>query len=778
MKNIHRATVGQTIAIALALTLGATIAQAAPLIVANNTVAAKQPNFEALRPVHPWAPVDTSAAFRGRSGLTPELLAPPLGTTTWTAFGPTPIVNGQRPGNGPVSGRLAGIAADPADPNTIYVAAAGGGVWKTIDGGTSWTQLTDSQSTLSMGAITIAPTTPNVIYAGTGEANNSLDSNFGRGILKSTDGGTTWTLLTGPSNAFNRLTTSEIAVDPTNADVAYAAMAANFGNNVLFGSNTGIWKTTDGGVTWTNTTTAITAALPWSSIQIDPSAPNTLYAAVGDIFGSAQNGVYKSTDGGTTWSPLAGAPNGTASGRIVVAVSKSNPQVLYVSSSSSNSATFGALYKLMLSTDGGATFTDLTGGTPDYMGGQGWYDTTLIVDPTDSNIIYAGGAAGTNSLIRSIDGGSSWTDITGTAQNNGPHADHHAAAFDANGKYLDGNDGGTYRLDNPSSVLWTQLNGNLNTIQFEGIALHPTDPNIALGGSQDNGTSKFSGDLGWTLVEGGDGGFVKYSQTDTNRVYHQAPILSFGTSGFFRRSDDDGTTWISKVNGITDNDNTGNLQNFYAPFVVDPGNGDRVLYGARHVWETTNGGDSWSALGNPPNPNANVDAIGLASSNPDTIYASAGGNIYVTFDHGATWNQQNLPGAASGQTVQDLEVDPSNDQAAYAVVNHFTGGAGNVFRTTDGGLTWTNISGNLADLPVWSLQFDPATPSTLYIGRDDGVYMTTDTGSSWSRFGTGLPNAQVFQIELNTTLGILAAGTHGRGMWEILVPPVDPRNRH
>src|SRR5438132_7315701 len=427
-------------------------------------------------------PFTTPRPIQPSSVASPQSI--PLSMSTWTPLGPAPIVNGARPGGGPVSGRVTGIAAHPSDPNTIYVAAAGGGVWKTTNGGTSWTPLTDFASTLSMGALAIAPSNPLVIYAGTGEANNSGDSNFGGGVLVSTDGGNTWALRNNGGN-FDRRTISEIAIDPTNSNVVYVAVAGG-GVNGLSG-NTGIWKTSDGGVTWTNTTGAIASDLSWSSIRIDPTNPGTLYAAV---WGGAPGGVYKSTNGGISWNLLAGAVSGTAAGRIVVAVAKSNPQVVYVSAASNAT---GGLYKFMRSDDAGSTFTDLTVTTLNYMGNQGWYDTTLIVDPTSSGIVYA---AGSSIMLRSVNSGVTFADIG--FPSGGPHVDHHAAAFDANGKYLDGDDGGIYRFDDPTTFTWTQLNGNLNTIQFYGVALHPTDSNIALVGSQDNGISKYTNSLGWT----------------------------------------------------------------------------------------------------------------------------------------------------------------------------------------------------------------------------------------------------------------------------------------
>ena len=214
-------------------------------------------------------------------------------------------------------------------------------------------------------------------------------------------------------------------------------------------------------------------------------------------------------------------------------------------------------------------------------------------------------------------------------------------AFDSTSRMLLGNDGGIWRYD-PAGPSWTGLNGNLNTIQFEGIGLHPTNPSIAIGGSQDNGTELYNGDLIWTETDGGDGGFAKFSSTNGSRAYHQIPNASFGTN-FFRRSDDGGSsTWTTKTSSISVDVNS---QNFYAPFVVDPGNGDRVLYGTNRVWETTTGGDAWTNISNVNsagfnNSGNNVDAIGLAPSDANTIYASTGGEfattsqIFVTTNHG------------------------------------------------------------------------------------------------------------------------------------------------
>ena len=730
------------------------------------------------QPVDPWEagpPLPRQFAPQQPTGPTLE-----LSTTTWTPIGPSPLaIESPANVNSNVSGRIVAVAAHPTDPNTIYIAAAGGGVWKTTDGGTTWVPLTDTQRTLSMGALAIAKSNPSVIYAGTGEGNNAADSNFGRGILVSTDAGATWTLSTGPANAFDRLATSQISVDPTNPNIAYAAMQ-DFALNGLCCANTGVYKTIDGGTTWTNTTTTIDSTLPWSAVIVDSTTPATAYAAHGEYNGAASNGAYKSINSGGAWPLLGNAPNGTTTGRFALALAPSNSQVLYATVSNPSSP-FGALSKLVRSDNAGMSFSDLTSGTPNYMGGQGWYDTTLIVDPANSAVVYVAGQANTNSILRSANSGVSWTDIhTGGAPNNtSPHADHHGSAFDANGKLLDGNDGGIYRLDTPAPAAWSDLNGNLNTIQFTGIGLHPTNPNIVIGGSQDNGTELYTGNVVWTERDGGDGGYAKFSPTNGNRAYHQIPPGSGGTA-FFRRSDDGGNTWVTKTSSISADVS---VQNFYASFSVDPTNGDRVLYGTNRVWETTTGGDAWTAISasgaNGFNSGgAKVDAVGIAPSDVNTLYAATGGTfatsskIFVTTNRGTSWTEHDLP--AGTARVNDLQVEPGNAMIAYAVVNNFSAN-GHVFRTTNGGTSWSNISGSgagaLPDLPVWSIQVDDSTtPSRLYIGADDGVYSSPDLGVTWSRYGAGLPNAQAVQIELNKTLHILGVATHGRGAWEIQIP--------
>ena len=673
---------------------------------------------------------------------------------SWISLGPAPILDGQTAGSQPVSGRISAIAADPRDAGTIYLAAAGGGVWKTTDAGNYWTALTDDQATLFMGAIALAPSDPDVIYAGTGEATNSALSFTGHGVLKSTDAGASWTLL--GADAFDRHTISQIVVAPDDPNTVYVAVGGS-GTHGLAG-NTGIWRSMDGGATWTDTTATISTTASFSDMEIDPTQPETLYAAVGSFRGSSVNGVYKSTDGGNTWSVAGNFPVDVRDGRITVAIAPSDPQTLYVSVSASGlgGSSFGRLLEVLKSTDGGNTWTALPN-TPD-LGGNGWYGLPLAVDPSDPNTLYA--SAGGNPIVESNNGGITWFSLVVGADGNGPHPDHHAFAFDANGQLLDGNDGGIWRLDDPSFAHehWTDLNTNLQLTQFIGIAVNPNDPTIVYGGSQDNGTAETTGSQAWTLIRFGDGGFVRVDPANPRTVYHEYTNLNPP----LERSDDGGLTWNQKISGI----NTGDPSNTYLPYVMDPANSQRLLLGTNRVYETTNRGDLWHAISQPGQGgwtvSANIDALAVAASDQNTIYASAGGHLFVTLDDGVTWQQRDVPNV--NDHFQDIHIDPADNLTAYAVRDRF--GGGHVFKTSDGGVTWTDISGNLPDLPAYTLAMDPSS-NALYVGTDDGVYISSNQGASWTRFGAGLPHAQVRELELLPDFQLLFAGTHGRGAWEI-----------
>jgi photosystem II stability/assembly factor-like uncharacterized protein len=729
----------------------------------------------------------------------------PLNPLSWTELGPAPGVD-HDPSTGYVentSGRITGIAADPNDSNSIYIASAGGGVWKTMDGGSNWMPLTDEQPsapaekrTLFLGAIALAPSNPDILYVGEGEANMgpSKASEFrfniysGHGILKSINGGGSWTLLTGTGDDgtfdnFERRTFSRIVVDPTNPDIVYAAVGSMATSGLP--GNTGVWKSTNGGVTWTNTTAAdISTTASYTDLVMDPGDPQTLYTAVGTPTGDPANGVWRTRDGGGSWRLVdAGFTwTGTEAGRIALAISPSgSPRTLYAAIA--DPSTHG-LRGLRRSTNGGDSWGAVVapglicpeGGTfHSYLSAAGDYHNTLAIDPSNRDGVFAGGLC----LIGRTATGSPWFPVA-DGDRMGPHRDHHALAFDANGHLLDGNDGGIWRLfdpdrDDPNErdprrLHWKNLNGNLGITQFVGLALHPTDPDRAYGGTQDTGTQRFQDSLAWTRLLRGDGGATVVSVLNPDRVYQITRLDPFragcGDIGmdFVRRSDDGGEHWARGMDGITSCN-----ANFYPPLVLDAansvGDSDRLLLGTDQVFETTDNAQRWSALGDFVFPD-HIDALATAS-NPSWIYASAGGHLFRTQDRGRSWvSIDNIPGPADHFAA--LLVNPVNRQIVYAVRDRFDGG--HVFRSDDGGDNWNDVSGDLPNVPVYAIALDRRfSPRRLYIGTDRGVFSSENGGRHWHPLQTNLPNVQVTQLVLNEELDILAAGTHGRGVWELLV---------
>ena len=700
-----------------------------------------------------------------------------LSKTSWTPIGPAPILDesSQTSGTQASSGRLSTVAADPSDPKTYYVGAAGGGVWKTVDAGVHWVPLTDNLPTLQMGAIAVAPSNPRFIYAGSGDANNDFAQQVpflaptdftGRGIFKSTDAGATWSVV--GLSAFNRYSITKIVVDPTDPNILYVADGEPGVGNLS--GNSGIWKSTDGGNTFTNTTAALGTSEWYTDVTIDANNAKVLYGAIGTeqadpgtffpITGSAVNGVYKSTDAGATWARAGNFPGGATDGRIAVALAPSDSKTLYAATV--DLSTLG-LKELDASTDGGVTWVK-QGNTPNFLGGQGEYDIAIGVDPSNAKKLYVSGQFdyqnGKHIADVTTDGGATWYDLT--TQSNNPHTDSHGIAFAADGKLLLANDGGLWRLDDPSTSapVWADLNTDLNTTEFYGVALDPTDANTVYGGLQDNGTVKFSGALGWHEIQGGDGGITRVDPFNNLTVYAQFPDSP-------DRSDDGGQSFTDISTNIKGNGN------FVEPMILDPSTPNRILVGTDQLNESTDKGSNFKQISTPGQngwtSTQAIDAIAIAPSDPNTIYASAGGKVFLTTDDGKSWADRSIPNV--GDLIGDIQVDPADPKVAYAVRSAFDDvkDRGHVFRTADGGVTWADVSGNLPDGPANTIAIDSTqATAALYVGTNAGVYVSYNLGQTWRTFKVGLPNVRVDQLEFNPKLNILLAGTHGRGAWEVI----------
>ena len=509
-------------------------------------------------------------------------------------------------------------------------------------------------------------------------------------------------------------------------------------------------------------------------------------------------------DGGSTWVQLASASGGASTGRIALAlgfIPDLYNDSLYEAVSSPIT---GGLYYLGRSdnpSDATPTFTNLTAGTPDFLGGenpkpagsqmsgQGWYDIAVAAD-AQGNVFCAGvedylqGAVGTQYIEYSWDQGADWLDISKLAGVE-PHTDAHALSLDSADGLLIGTDGGIWYND-ASGSSWANLNGNLNTIQFYEIGLHPTSTTTVVGGSQDNGTDLYNNNTVWSQTQGGDGGFAQFSQTKPSRCYAAHPNVE----ALFQSSDSGCATgsWVTETSGFVNTNS-----NFTAPFVVDRTIGDHLLIGFDRVYETTDAAAHWIPISTPQSngfnsSGKNVDSVALSpanGTNPQVVYASTGGSfvnlsqIFVTTNDGNSWAERDLPACTGGShyslgcRVNQIVVDANDPtgMTAVAVTNNFTGrSGGHVYRTTNGGTSWTDIGSGLPDLPTWSVQVDNDEYHTLYISNDTGVYSSPSPYTAWSPFGTGLPNAQGRDLELNSVLRVLAVATHGRGVWEMQLP--------
>ena len=417
-----------------------------------------------------------------------------------------------------------------------------------------------------------------------------------------------------------------------------------------------------------------------------------------------------------------------------------------------------------------------------FCAGQGNYDTTLAISPQNPQYIYAGGTqnGGTPGAIESFNGGDYWTQIQTDPKGNGPHSDDHAVAFDAAGNLIDANDGGVFRLSSPtdrSKQAWSSLNTNLGITTFTAIAVNPNNAGIAIGGSQDNGVELYSGTPSWSESLGGDGGMTRFDPSNPKIVYTEHYNLDLDVSTDGGQNFDPLTNFV--VNQNYNKDANGNVKiDFYAPFVVS--STGAVYYGTDFLNVSLDQGKTWTAIGkqglNHFNPSdSNIDAIAVAPSNDNVVYVEAGGQIFVTQDArtgslgDANWTPVAAPAgmSAANTALNSLVVDPNSPNIAYAVVTAY--GGNHVYRTSNFGGLWTPIDGNFPNVPADSIAIT-ADGNTLFVGTDVGVYSgSTSDGTTWnwSRFGAGLPNVQVDDVEVLDRLHVLAAGTHGRGMWEI-----------
>ncbi len=697
------------------------------------------------------------AEARALALMEPQAVAQGLGGS-WTPLGP---VN--------VGGRVTDVVADPANPNVVTVATASGGVWKSGNGGASWVSLLDGppMTSLSIGALAMDPTDPDVVYVGTGEANPGGGSIAypGDGVWKTTNGGNSWV----PLGLLETVSIGRIAIDPSNRDRVFVAAA---GNLYARGAARGLFRSTNGGATW-DKVLFLSDSTGCIDVAIDPADPSRIFAAMWErsrrpstrSFGGVTSGIWRSEDGGDTWIQLTTGLPAAASkpGRIGIAVAPTQPSRVYAIYADSTGF-FAGFYA---STNSGLSWqrridTDLATGF--FYSSFGWWFGRICVDPTNAGVIWAHGIQ----LYRSTNGGNGWAVVGG-----GMHVDHHAQWIQPSdpNQIWEGNDGGLYRSTN-GGASWTHIE-NLPITQFYTNEVHPSEPWKVYGGTQDNGTVRtpVGENNGWEEIFGGDGHYVNVDPNDPNVIYAEYQY------GNLAKSTDGGFTFFSSVAGIA----AGDRKNWSTPVVIDPASvGDlftTLYYGANRLYRSTNSAASWSVVS--PDLSAGVPGlngivfgtittIDVARSNPATIYVGTDdGNVWVSTNAGGSWTR--IDGALPNRWVTRVAVDPFDDAAAYVVFSGYRQDdpAPYVFRTTDWGTSWTALAGDLPQAPVNDIVVDHRISDVLYVGTDVGVFVSVDKGGAWHPLLEGLPDGVVV-TDLDFVGGgapTLYAATYGRSQY-------------
>jgi hypothetical protein len=715
-------------------------------------------SFITQRVVHGGIPVGALEKARAQAAaltVATRQSDPQLAATTWQFVGPTNI-----------GGRIVDIAVDPVAPDTIYVAAATGGLWKSTDRGAQFTSIWPATNPQSMGALVIASN--GTLFAGTGEANPGGGSITygGSGVYRSVDGGATWQqvgLMT--SGAIGRL-----GVDPNNPQTIFAAAAGDLFNP---GGERGVYKSSDSGSTWTRVLTGDNDTTGAVDFVIDPLNPNRVFATLWDHlrepdlrrYGGIGSGLYRSIDGGSTWQRLTNGLPGPAAtiGRIGVALAASNPQRVYAIVNQANGP-FQGFYR---SDDGGDSWTNLSPNATlsAAQSTYGWWFGRVWVDPLDQAHVFAAGV----SLCESQNGGSSFTE-----QFN-PHADHHAMAWDlkVSGRVYLGTDGGTYRSDvNGTNDQWTKATSEPFT-QFYSVDVSEQDDSRIAGGAQDNGVLRSYGGTLWNTFIGGDGEEALINPVDHNLVYGCSQY------GVCFRSTNGGTSNVNFRSATVSS-----RRNWFTPLQFDPANPAVLYYAGDRVNRSTDNAVNWTVIspdltggpGRDPNyPFGTVTTVAGAKTDPSRVLAGTDdGRLWFTTNLGADWTRvtdSDLPGT----WVTRVMVDPINAQVAYATFSGFRSGTPlpYVLKTTDGGATWAGIAGDLPQAPTNDIV---AVDSTLYVGTDVGVFRSVDGGATWLTAGEDLPNVPVIDLEYRAASNSLYAATFGRGIFMLPLPPTKALN--
>ncbi|MFN8144455.1 MAG: T9SS type A sorting domain-containing protein [Bacteroidia bacterium] len=693
----------------------------------------------------------------------------------WSPSGPNAVPNNLTGYMENGIGRINCIAFHPTDPSTYFIGVAQGGVWKTTNNGQSWTPITESLPILRISDISIDPNNPDVMYIsvcdfeylgfGLNLNGRKRNTHYGLGVYKTTDGGISWQptglsfLLTNGDASLIR----KVLVQPSNSNHLVACGAS------------GMYTSTDAGATWSHRLDSL-----FMDMVQDPSNPDILYAATGWVATAnvGNSGIYKSTDFGNTWTLLnTGMPSTGVIQRIKLAIAPSDPNRIYALTVDNNFGMDG-IYR---SDNAGATWqymnpgvNILEGGDGSSGGGQGNYDLAMVVDANDKDLLYTGGV----NIWGSNDGAQTFNPVSHWTLSYGPtlHGDiHFMQQQPMTGNMFVCNDGGLYRTPNifihnwndanngiPWPTIWTNLSSGMQVTSFYRVSSSKNSTGRLIAGAQDNGSFYFDGST-WSTIFGGDG------MDNYLDPFDDMSIIGSSQYGYFNQSFDGGFSY----NGLMSNVN-GEVAEWTTPLVADYTNNGTFYIGYSNVSKSIDNGFSWSMISSFPVPgfgDHEISAMALSSTDPNVLYVAKRvryeygipGAVYQTNDGGQNWNTITT-GLPDSLYYTSMDVHSNDPSIAYISMAGFSAGV-KVFKTTDAGQTWQNISFNLPNLPVNCVKNVPGT-DMLLAATDIGVYVLDSASSTWGLFSTGLPNVIVTDIEFNEALNKIYVSTFGRGIWE------------
>ena len=689
----------------------------------------------------------------------------------WLTMGPTNI-----------GGRTLALAIHPDDPDLVFVGSASGGLWKSTSGGeglNAWEYVRTGHPVLGVAAIDIDPNNGDLMYIGTGEAYGTEENypgigpvrttrgSYGIGILKSEDRGQTWEKSLDWS-LDQRRAVQKIQINPLRSESVWAA------------TTEGVFRSLDGGKNWVNVHSIKMA----TDIIINPADTSIVFVAYGGM-GSLGHGIYRSVDGGTSFEKANLVEGGGPSqffGKAVLDISKSNPNIIMASLGNSNGDINGTEDDnktwMMRSEDNGDNWELVFSNNQYYATFQGWYSHAIAIHPKDSNIVWA---AGQPFDVYKSDFGGDYLSMHTFMKEEPPEnveedvypylsqwADHHDIIFDPSQPdtiYFI-NDGGIFKTKDSGTTI-INCNSGYQTVQFyNGVSNSNTNPNLFMGGLQDNNSIIYEGNLEWRRRWAGDGAWTALNQENNTIAYLSAQFGQATVSYDLYTSTKYGDYYAYPGQEAFPSNET----NFITPYILSPADNTTMYIGGEKIFKSTNGGINWFPTNSDIKLDGNAMSVLVASEqNADVVYAASSPkvvrpHVYRTTNGGDTWVQitQDLP----DRFPTDMAVDPANDMIAYITFGGL--GTSHVFKTEDGGDSWIDIGAGLPDIPTWSITIDPENTNTLFVGNEVGVYQSRDGGNTWENINGNLPDA-VFAMDLviSRSNRSLRVATHGNGAYEI-----------